>query len=196
MSAYWNVLTPYNQSPPESIVWPVSLSELKTHLKLPEYSPPDSSLDAYLQVLLNAAHEEAEAKQNRDLAVRTWKLTAYAPLAQELQLRADCASIDSVTLFDGDTQTEADASTYTLDAARSRLVWEEIPSCDRVEVVHTTAGVSAIAESLKAGILLLAGWLYQQGMPRSGVSSAVLAAYPVAIERLLTIGGFHCAAVL
>ena len=189
------VLSLVETSPPQTSPCPISVSELRTHLRLPEYSPPITTEDARLQMLLDAAWQEAAGRQNRDLTPLEWWLTVYPPLPREIQLRADCASIGQVvSVADDGAQSVVDPATYYLDSQRSRLVWLSLPDVGRyVRIRHSTSGLASLPDYLRYGVLLLAAYWYQLGWPVADKFAVPPHEYPVGISHLLSAGAFPSA---
>jgi uncharacterized phiE125 gp8 family phage protein len=161
-------------------------------------SPPQADEEAYLQMLLDAALIEAEAKQNRDLISRKWTLRVYGAVDPEVRLRAECSAIDKVTAYDDDgVAAELDPSTYYLDAPSSAIVFLVLPDVGRwVDIDFTTRSISPLPEHLRYGILLLAGWWYQQRAPIIEKSTGSVAVEcPFAVSHLLRKGAWQHAAV-
>jgi len=193
------VLIPNESSPPGVRSAPISTDELRAHLRLPVFSPPNAEEDVYLQMLLDVALVEAEAKQNRDLIARQWTLRVYPPIETEIRLRAECQRIDQVLAYDSDgVASTVDSADYYLDAASSSLIFTEIPSVDRyLEIIFTTRTLDPFPEHVRYGILLLAGWWYQQRVPIVEKSTTqVPLEYPFAVSHLLRKGAWPSAAVL
>jgi len=77
----WGTLVPYGsisltaKSPPQSFIEPLTVSEVRTYLKLPLRSPSDPAEDDELMALIMGARIQAEIAQHRDLVVKQWDLS-------------------------------------------------------------------------------------------------------------------------
>lgn len=63
-----------DSSPPQSFAEPLTLSEVKTFLRIYEQSPADATQDALLGSFITAARETAEILQGRDLIQKQYDL--------------------------------------------------------------------------------------------------------------------------
>jgi uncharacterized phiE125 gp8 family phage protein len=112
-------LTLAETSPVQSFTEPLTLSEVKKYLNLPERSPTDSAEDDMISGMITAAREEAETQQGRDLVEKQWDLSLdYFPC--EIRLRSPLQSVDLVKYKNSEgVETSLVANTdYIVDAAK------------------------------------------------------------------------------
>ena len=126
---------------------PVTLAEVKTHLRL----PADATEDAYLTTLIAAAREYCEQETRRAFITQTWELTldgwpgsrgndewwdgVKEGAISMLTGRADVIelpllpilSVTSLTTYnEADQPTVVDANTYLLDRVQGRLTKKDL----------------------------------------------------------------------
>ncbi len=123
-------------SPAQSFTEPLSLSEVKAFLELPERSPTDDAEDAMLDGFISGAREQAEIMQNRDLIVKQYDLSldyfsylpslysAFTTAGGEIRLRTPLISVDLITYKDSDgvTHTMVENTDYIVDTARGLVM--------------------------------------------------------------------------
>jgi uncharacterized phiE125 gp8 family phage protein len=155
-------------SPAQSFVEPITLSEAKAFLRLPEYSPTDAAADAMVSDFITAAREQAEMYQGRDLVEKQWDLSLDYFHGWEIRLREPLKSVDLITYKDSDGATHAlaEGTDYIVDLARALIMppygetWPAFvawPS-SAVTIRFTTTAV-AVTQSVLVGMrLLIMGW--------------------------------------
>lgn len=171
---------------------PVSLSEVKDHLRL---SSSDTTHDNHLQLLIEAATERLEDDIDRQIVTANYKQSqlswttdgdAYGSI--KLYKRA-ITDIVSVKYYDtADVQQTLDSSLYVFDAGRTRLwpaageQWPDLSgeqNSNMVEITFTAGyGTTAttVPRSMKAAILLCVGkWFFDPAQEGSALHSQELA---------------------
>lgn len=169
-------------SPPQSFDEPITLTEIKKYLNLPERSPADTDEDALLSSLIAAAREEAEREQGRDLCVKQYDLTLdYFPCV--IETRDRLVSVDLVQYTDSTgTETELLADVdYIVDAAKHPglvmppygQTWPSFtPWPSSAVLVRFTAGIapddawwSGHGDLVKTGMkMLVKAWFFAEPM--------------------------------
>ena len=155
-------------SPVQSFTEPISLAEAKAFLRLPTYSPTDTEADALVSDLIQAAREQAEMYQGRDLVAKQWDLSLdYFP-GVEIQLREPLVSVDLVTYKDSDgiTTTLTANTDYIVDTARALVMppygetWPAFVAWPSSAVtIRFTTSAAAVSQSILTGMkLLIMGW--------------------------------------
>src|SRR5690242_11056124 len=81
-------------SPAQSFEEPLTLSEVKSYLKVPERSPTDSAEDDELTSLIIAARFQAEVLQGRDLVEKQYDLSHDYWPNYYIELRDPLRSVD------------------------------------------------------------------------------------------------------
>ena len=176
---------------------PVSLSEVKDHLRL---SSSDDTHDNHLQLLIEAATERLEDDIDRQIVTANYKQSQLSWSVDDnsygsikLYKRA-ITDIVSVKYYDADdVQQTLDPSMYVYDAGRTRLwptageQWPEHSgeqNNNMVEITFTAGyGTTAttVPRSMKAAILLCVGkWFFDPAQEGSALHSQ-----EVAYERLV-----------
>jgi uncharacterized phiE125 gp8 family phage protein len=192
-------------SPPQSFTEPLTLSEVKKYLTLPERSPVDEDEDNMISDMITAAREEAETQQGRDLVEKQWDLSLdYFPC--EIRLRAPLQSVDLVKYKNSEgVETSLVANTdYIVDAAKQpgRLIpvysgsWPSFTAWPSSAVtVRYTSGYSPASvfwsdsgRRIRQGMLMLISEWYNNRMPDSYDLSVGAVAAPQRILTLLRTG--------
>lgn len=122
MKCYGN-LTLIGASPLSSICEPLTLSEVKQFLELPDRSPTDAEEDAMLEGFIIAAREQAEILQGRDIVEKQWELALdYFPC--EIELRTPLQSVDLIEYTDstGTTTALVQGADYIVDSRRGLVM--------------------------------------------------------------------------
>jgi uncharacterized phiE125 gp8 family phage protein len=109
-------------SPVQSFSEPLTLTEVKTFLGLPERSPTDDAEDAMLEGFIAGAREYGELFQNRDLVEKQYDLALdYFPC--EIELRTPLQGVDLVQYTDSENvEHTVDAADYFVDLKRGLLM--------------------------------------------------------------------------
>lgn len=82
------------KSPVQSFTEPLTLTEVKKYLNLPQRSPTDSAEDDMLNGYISAAREVAEVEQGRDLVLKQWDLSLDTFWNYRIELRDPLVSVD------------------------------------------------------------------------------------------------------
>ena len=183
---------------------PCTVAELKTWARI-----DTSTEDSMLGDLIGAARQEAEKFLGRALVTQTWELTLdlqrssldallgdgvydlpittlYSGLPRVITLPyAPASSITSVKTYGvDDTETTMTASTYSLDAAGSRLVLDygiswpsdlRVEACVKIRYVTGYGAASAVPYLIKVAIMAYALALYESRGICDGQSADPLA---------------------
>lgn len=192
-------------SPVQTFAEPLSLSEVKTFLSLPERSPADAAEDAMIEWFITAARTQAEILQGRDLVRKQWDLTLSCFGYREIELRDPLVSVDLVRRRDSDgnyTDLAVDTE-YIVDLARHPGVilppyGETWPSFTHwptsAVLIRFTSGYSVsdvfwsdAGKLLKPGMLLLISHWFQGRLPFEVGASAVQE-YPYGVTHCLSAG--------
>ena len=108
-------------SPPQSFTEPLSLTEVKTFMKLPIRLTPDPAEDNELSMLITAARVQAEICQGRDLVRKQWDLYLdYWPDDEQILVGAPLVTVDLVQYRDyrGDLYPLTEGTDYLVDIRR------------------------------------------------------------------------------
>jgi uncharacterized phiE125 gp8 family phage protein len=107
-------------SPVQSLVEPLSLSEVKSYLKVPERSPTDPAEDLLIRSMIVAARSRAETEQARDLVRKQIDLYFDYWPSYQIELGAPLISVDLVQYHDSDGNLTmlAEDVDYIVDAAK------------------------------------------------------------------------------
>ncbi len=130
-------------------VEPLTLAEAKLYLRV-----DTTAEDALITDLIAVARQAAERHLRRSLITQQWTLAYDECLPMEVRLpMPPVQEIVRVTLVDKDGGTEdVDESLYHLNAARTKLVFEQILSAHQVEIVYQT-GYGDDATDVPPGIV-------------------------------------------
>lgn len=181
-------------------VEPVSLSEAHLHLRLDtEGSPPSHPDDLLLEAFISAAREYAENYTGQALAEKTFEYRV-AVSASILIPMAPVLEVVSVKYLDSDDVVQTvDPSVYELDPSdpnasvlklQTDQTWPSGASELRIQFLagYIPAGSSpayaSVPFSIKAGILLMLGHLYENREAVIAVN-AVPYEIPLGVEALL-----------
>lgn len=170
---------------------PVTLAEAKAHLRL-----EGTDEDSYVEVLIQAARQHAEAVCWRGVVTQTWEAVLECfPSGDALLLPGgNLASITSVSYTDGDGDAQTmSAADYEADtvSAPGRLVlaydatWPSARSqWDAVRVRYVVGwDVADVPAPIKQALLLLVSQMYEHRTPEvTGVSMGKVA---FAVDALL-----------
>lgn len=192
-------------SPQQSFVEPITLSEIKSYLKVPDRSPTDSAEDDELRMLITAAREQAEILQNRDLVRKQWDLSHDYWPSYRIEMRAPLISVDLVRYRDSDgnyTNMTADTD-YIVDSSKGpgilappyNATWPTFtPWPSSSILIRFTSGYSLThpwwsgpGARVKTGMKLLISQWYNNRIPfDKGVDAA--AEYPYTVTSCLSFG--------
>jgi len=179
-------------SPVQSFEEPVTLSEIKGALGIPD---ADTSRDVLLDAYAPAAREVAEVCQQRDLVAKQWDLfLSYFPCGA-IDLRDNTTSIETFRYrkSDGDYVTMVAGTDYEFDAALSILTpvsngtWPaaQLWPSSAIEIQFTVTP-PAIPSRLKRGILALIS-LWDANQVPAELGASAVQNYPFMLS-LLEIG--------
>lgn len=179
-------------SPVQSFEEPVTLSEIKGALGIPDV---DTSRDVLLDAYAPAAREVAEACQQRDLVSKQWDLfLSYFPRHQ-IDLRDNTTSVTTFRYrkSDGDYVTMVEGTDYEFDSALSILTpvsngtWPtaELWPSSAIEIQFTVTP-PAVPDRLKRGMLALIS-LWDANQVPAELGASAVQNYPFMLS-LLEIG--------
>ena len=102
----------------------LTASEVKEWLRVPDPSPADAAFDTEIDALIQAAREQAEYHQNRDLVPKQWDLLLDGFPGGSIELRQPLVSVDLVTYKDSDgtTTTLTETTGYIVDLKRGLIM--------------------------------------------------------------------------
>lgn len=200
----YGTLTLVEHSPEASLIEPLTLTEIKSYLKLPEMSPAETDEDDLLETYIIAARETAEILQNRDLILKRYQL-AFDEFPEQIELRAPLRSVERVRYrdSDGDYTVLVEGTDYIVDSAKQPglilpVYGESWPSFDAwpssaVEILFTS-GYDAdhifwgsSGQRVLQGMKLLISHWYNGRLPfenRPGTPEEL----PFAVTSLLSFG--------
>jgi len=109
---------------PASYTEPLTASQVKEWLKISDPSPADAAFDAEINAMIQAAREQAEYYQGKDLVVKQWDLMLDCFPGISIPLRYPLVSVDSVTYKDSDGVTTALVENigYIVDLKRALIM--------------------------------------------------------------------------
>ena len=192
MTANWTLK---RTTSPSSL--PVSVAQVKSHLRL---SPDDTTHDAELQLLIEAATERLEQDLDRQILTASYEQTQFDwnvddALKGEVKLYKKAVTvIQSVKYYDEDgTLVTMSSDDYIFDDARCSIFvqpgeeWPTVESDNPTAVKVTfTAGygtdAACVPRMMKTAILLCVGkWFFDPAQEGSALHSQ-----EVAYERLVS----------
>ncbi len=172
---------------------PVTLAEVKDHLRI-----DDTADDAVLTILIQAARENVEHQQKRQLITATYEYTLDGFPAGDIVLpMPPLISVASISYEDtaGDTQTWA-AANYQVDITGERGTvsvepTESYPSteADRKNAITITydagygAAASDVPETTRLAIMMLAAHWAENREPV--VTGTIVATFPMHVKNLI-----------
>ena len=116
--ASWGTLTLTETT--QAFVEPLSFEEAAAYLKLPSTDMTDPGVQAELTLFIQAAREQAEILQNRDLVRKQWDMSRdYWPYG-EVELRPHLVSVDLIQTkdIDGNVSTLTENTDYVVDTSK------------------------------------------------------------------------------
>jgi len=203
-------LTPYGSlnltesSPQQTFVEPITLSEIKSYLKVPERSPVDDAEDDELRLMITAAREQAEILQGRDLVRKQWDLLYDYWPSYRIAMRTPLITVDLVQYRDSDgNATPMDSANYIVDASKGsgiitppyNVTWPTFtPWPSSAVLIRFTSGYafdhpwwSGPGARVKVGMKLLISHWYNSRLPfEKGITEA--SEYPYTVTSCLTYG--------
>jgi uncharacterized phiE125 gp8 family phage protein len=187
-------------SPVQTFTEPLTLSEVKAYLRIPELSTADEAIDAELTAFISAAREQAEILQGRDLVAKQWDLSLDGFFRTEIPLRDPLRTVDLFTYKDSDgaTTTLIEGTGYIVDTAKHpgivlppyNCAWPTAtlwPS-SAVLVRFSTSAPAYFPPLLKPGMLMLISHWHNGKLPFEGGANAIQE-YPYAVTHCLSAGG-------
>ena len=174
----------------EPAVEPVSLAEMKAHLRL-----TSTAEDALLDQLISSARAQVEQETRRALITQSWRLYLDGwPVGRVVQLPvAPVQRIDQILIFDEDGVPHSLEETYwrldkSTSPARIRVKpGAGLPSSAVMSIeIDFTAGYGAAASDVSADLrqsvrLLAAHWFEH----REAGAELAMASMPLGLDRLL-----------
>ena len=195
-------------SPAQSFTEPLSLSEVKAYLKLPERSPVDSVENLELTQFIVSARVQAEIMQNRDLVRKQWDLSLDYWPAFRIELRDPLVSVDllqrknsagSVTAMSINDDFVVDSGKHPgcIQPAWNKTLPTFAPWPSGAILLRFTSGYahdsvfwSNDGVLLKQGMLMLVSAWYNGRLPFVlGANSAI--EYPYAVTSCLAQGAIE-----
>jgi len=191
--------------PAQTFTEPITLADVKTHLRLDASFSDD---DALLAVLISAARGQAELLQNRDLVRKQWDLYYDYWPAYRLRLRAPTVSVDLMQYTDlAGTVTAMVANTdYVVDLQKEPAIvtppWNRswpafTPHPSSSILTRFTSGYTAndpywsgAGALVKAGMFLLISSWYENRLPFTPAARAD-AELPFAVTSCLSYGALE-----
>lgn len=180
------------------VLEPVSLDEVKSHLRLDSDSAEE---DAYLTILRQVARETVEAHTRRALLTQTWdwKLDGF-PCAQPWELpKAPLQSVTSISYVDSDgaTQTWASSNYSVLAPAGPRAmpgtvalaynatypVVRSIPNAVTVRFVAGWTAAASVPAPIRHAVLILVAEMYARR--EEAIVGTIINRVPVGVSHLL-----------
>jgi uncharacterized phiE125 gp8 family phage protein len=204
-------MTPYGSlnltetSPAQSPTEPISLSEAKEHLTLPDRSPTNADEDTLIESFITGAREIAEILQGRDLVRKQWDLSMDYFWCHQIECRAPLVSVDLVRYRDsgGAYTTLTENTDYIVDTAKQpgwvlpvyNVQWPSFtPWPSSAVLVRFTSGIAAndafwndAGARIIIGMKLLVSLWYNKRLPFSDSTTGVSES-PYAVTSLLGFG--------
>jgi uncharacterized phiE125 gp8 family phage protein len=192
-------------SPPQSFTEPLSLSEVKAYLKVPERSPADTAEDDGILSLITAAREQAEILQGRDLVQKQFDLHHDYWPSYRVELRAPLVAVDLVQYTDsnGEVWPLVENADYIVDRAKEPGVlvppynqtWPTFqPWPSSALLIRFTSGYNATSAwwsdagaRVKNGMKLLISAWYNNRLPFEK-GAAATNEYPYTVTSCLSFG--------
>lgn len=188
-------LRPTELSPPAVYDEPITLLEVEKYLELPTLDPVDEGRNYLLQTLIEGAREQAEILQNRDLVVKQWTLTLDNFPTEEIALRGELISVQSVKYTDatGSTTELTETTDYVVDTVKQPGIicspfgktWPSFTPWPTSAVsIRFTAGPSSVPALILIGMKRLISEWFNNRLPFELGASAVQE-YPYGVTQCL-----------
>lgn len=189
---------------PISYVEPLSLSEVKEYLNLPDRLAGDNAEDDLLNGYISAAREIAEIEQGRDLVRKQWDLSLDYLLSHWIELRDPLASVDLFRYRDssGNYTTLIEGTDFLTDTAQHpgavtpvyNSFWPTFtPWPSSAVLIRFTSGFTAAdafwsdaGRRIKVGMMMLISGWYNNRLPYAIARS--IQEYPFGVTALLQAG--------
>jgi len=191
-------------SPQQSFTEPLTVDEITSYLKLPVLDPPDEKRDLLVASLIQAAREQAEILQGRDLVPKQFdRVHDYFDI-YNITLRAPLISVDLVQYRDSDGvyHTLTEGVDYIVDKSKQpgqiqpvfQKTWPSFTAWPSSAVlIRYTSGYSAgsvfwadSGQRIKNGMRLLISWWYNNRLPFENATK--LSEYPFQVTQCLSYG--------
>ncbi len=116
----YGTLTLIDASPVVSLIEPLTVEEVRRYLRLPVLSPVDDEDDDYIETLIIAARELAEAHQNKDLVEKHYRLSLDCWPCHAIELRYPLSSVSRIRYRDSDGTwtTLTEDTDYIVDTSK------------------------------------------------------------------------------
>jgi uncharacterized phiE125 gp8 family phage protein len=192
-------------SPAQSFTEPLTLSEMKSYLKVPERSPADSDEENEITSLIIGARVQAEILQGRDLVPKQWDLHQDYWPSYRVELRAPLTSVDLVQYKDSDGHLTmmTENTDYIVDGFKGpgaimspyNKTWPTFtPWPSSAILVRFTSGYSADSsfwsgdgQLIRNGMKLLISSWYNERLPFA-IGRGAAMEYPYAVTACLSQG--------
>lgn len=192
-------------SPVQSFTEPLTLFEVKSYLNVPDRAVADVYENNEIEHLIQAAREQAEILQGRDLVEKQWDLSLDCFPADVIELREPLVSVDLVRYrdSDGNYTALAEGTDYIVDTAKHPGVvmpaygetWPSFtPWPSSAVLVRFTSGLASTdafwndaGARVKNGMKLLISAWWNNRLPFE-MGSAAAQEYPFAVTACLSYG--------
>jgi len=150
----------------------LTASEVKDWLRVPDPSPADAAFDTEIDALIQAAREQAEYHQNKDLVPKQWDLLLDGFPGGLIELRQPLVSVDLVTYKDSDgaTTTLTENTDYIVDLKRGLIMpaygesWPSFTAWPTSAITVRFTSGSAPPKLIEIGMLcLIEHWFTGKG---------------------------------
>jgi uncharacterized phiE125 gp8 family phage protein len=190
-------------SPAQSFIEPLTLTQVKTFLRITEASPADEDENAMLNAFITAARETAEIHQGRDLIEKQYDLVLDYWPEEEISLRDPLQSVERIQYIDsnGNITVLTEGVDYDIDTKRGivrpvyGITWPSFsPLPSSAVLIRFTSGFSpssmfwsdAGARVLVGMRMLIEQW-YDERLPI--VTGSQPYELPFAVRALFDYGG-------
>lgn len=183
-------------SPLQSYSEPISLDEALVYLGLTTPDPGDFAFLAQIEFLIQAAREQGELFQARDLVAKQWDLSLDSFPACEIELRDPLSSVDLVRYRDSDGtyHTLTENTGYIVDTAKAVILppyggsWPSFtPWPSSAVLVRFTAAAPPVPAVVRVGMMMLVSDWFNNKLPfGTGIDAAQ--GYPARLRNALGHG--------
>ncbi len=191
-------------SPQQTFTEPLTVDEMTSYLKLPVLDPPDAARETLVGSFIQAAREQAEILQGRDIVRKQFdRHHDYWP-GYCIELRKPLISVELVQYRDssGDFHTLTENTDYIVDTSRepgiiTRPYGKTWPSYTRWPssslFIRYTSGHDSnsvfwqdAGARVRNGMRLLISWWYNNRLPFANATK--LSEYPYQVTQCLMFG--------